>query len=170
VTASFSAEDIKLHPLPGPGTTSPTGIRIDAKLAPRSRSSKRTGECWHQLFQGALILYGYPILRRPDSSCVGLEVSLDVMAELGNATFLTEFAGIPVLKGFSTFFVATQVSERAIQWHFVSGHQGDYISYSEITRYGATKNKTKHQGHDQISAETVRNFVGWASSIRRLPG
>ena len=87
-----------------------------------------SGCCWHLLFETPVIVQGYPIpARMPHER--GLEISIDLMASLGDACYLTEFNDIPVLKGFSTMFVATEVSDNAVVWHFLCNQDGARTSY-----------------------------------------
>lgn len=172
VTTRSVADDVNLHQGPNGGETISMAVRIDAlstKLE-QPKKSKASGQCWRQLFQGAVVVSSHPILRRPDPTYVGLEAALEVMAELGNASFLTEYESIPVLKGFSTFFVATKISEKAIQWHFVRGDPKDYTPYTEITAHATKKFRLKRQARKRTFDETARHFIGWASAINSLPG
>jgi hypothetical protein len=90
------------------------------------------------------------------------------MASLGDACYLTEFNDIPVLKGFSTMFVATEVSDNAVVWHFLCNQDGARISYLDLQHYC--------QGYHVSSPfspslwTTTRNFVGWTTSVNRLAG
>jgi hypothetical protein len=124
--------------------------------------------CWRQLFHNAVVVRGYPTLSRTQTQR-GLEVPLDLMAGLGNADYLTEFDGVPVLKGFSNMFVATAISARSIQWHFLCSRDGGRISYLEARKY-----RKLLQSNDSLSGPSIvtvtRHFVGWASSVRRLAG
>ncbi|ERF69251.1 hypothetical protein EPUS_09068 [Endocarpon pusillum Z07020] len=125
------------------------------------------GCCWHLLFHKPVIVQGYPISPRTHNE-KGLEISLDLMAGLGNANYLTEFHGIPVLKGFFTMFVATVCSDDSLVWHFLCSKNEKRISYSEAVKYhpdGITGPKPENP-----NGEAIRHFVGWAPSVRRLAG
>ncbi len=125
------------------------------------------GCCWHSLFQNPVIVQGYPTSPRTHKE-KGLEISLDLMAGLGNANYLTEFHGTPVLKGFFTMFVATACSGDSLVWHFLCSKDKKRISYSEALKYypdGITGPKPKYS-----TGNTTRHFVGWAPSVRRLAG
>lgn len=123
----------------------------------------KSSTCWRELFLNPVIVDGWPIPTRMHGE-VGLEIPLDLMAELGNANYFTDFCGIPVLKGFSTMFVATSFSKDSVQWHFLCNPDGTRLSYNDALP------------HCQVSPPGssiptgARNFVGWTSSVRRLAG
>lgn len=127
----------------------------------------RRSRCWHLMFQNPVVVCGFPILAR-EFDRRGLEVQIDAMVKLGNADYLTSFDGIPVLKGFSTMFVATGISESSVQWHFLSREGGERISYLDAKKHCSSKSL------DSLSENAIltvgRNFVGWATSIERIAG
>ena len=172
--AYTTARIVILRPTPPRKTTSVQAATISMKihfmtvvLSEVNLEPAQTGCCWHLLFQNPVIVQGYPISPRTHEE-KGLEISLDLMAGLGNANYLTEFHGIPVLKGFFTMFVATACSDDSLVWHFLCSKNEKRMPYSEALRYypdGTTGPKPNYP-----TGNTIRHFVGWAPSVRRLAG
>jgi len=125
------------------------------------------GCCWHLLFQNPVIVKGYPIPARTDDER-GLDIPMDLMAALGDAYYLTDFEKIPVLKGYSTLFVATELNTSSMSWHFLWNETGDRISYLKALEYHVC-NQESPVLEPHISTIT-RNFLGWTSSVKRLAG
>jgi hypothetical protein len=128
--------------------------------------------CWEELFEGKVIAQSFPILARSEEQ-KGLEMSVEHMAALGNATFMNVFYGLPVLKGFWTMFAATKVAENWVQWHFLSSQGEGRLSYKEAMKLGV---KEEHDSNYLLTiVKKPRHFVGWASSViksagRKVPG
>lgn len=120
------------------------------------------GDCWLPLFKNPVIVKGYPILAR-DHGERGLEIPLNMMASLGDASRTTVFDRNLVIKGFSTLFVPTRRIKNSVLWHFLFNQDGSRISYSEASV----------RCIDQAPIETLdasclgssRHFLGWASSV-----
>ncbi|KAF4626411.1 hypothetical protein G7Y89_g11749 [Cudoniella acicularis] len=126
-----------------------------------------SGSCWHLLFENPVIVKGYPIRTRIHDER-GLEIPLELMASLGDAFYLTEFNHVPVLKGFSTMFVATATSDNSVTWHFLCNKDGERILYSDSHEY-----YQDYHGSFTINphpSADSRNFVGWATSVKRFAG
>jgi hypothetical protein len=129
--------------------------------------AEAAGTCWRNLFQGAVIVHGFPIPRRLGRQ-MGLEISFELMAGLGDAEYLTSFDGIPVLRGFYTMFVATKVTYGEVQWHFLYSEDNERISYLEGIKYASGQNS---QLDSTVSVSNqCRHFVGWSTSINRRVG
>jgi hypothetical protein len=120
------------------------------------------GNCWQPLFKNPVIVKGYPILAR-DHGERGLEIPLNMMASLGDASRTTVFDRSLVIKGFCTLFVPTKRIKNSVLWHFLFNQDGSRISYSDA--------RTRCPG--LVSIETLdasclgsaRHFLGWASSV-----
>lgn len=125
------------------------------------------GCCWHLLFQNPVIVKGFPIPNRLNNE-QGLEIPMDLMAAAGDASFLTDFNKVPVLKGFSTMFVATEVNDNSINWHFFCNESGGRISY--LNALDCHFSKPKEYVAETYTSAATRNFVGWVSSVKRLAG
>lgn len=136
-------------------------IRSDCELLQSTELNVfQNGQCWHSLFQNPVIVQGFPIRARRYGE-MGLEISVDIMAGLGNADYYAFFKEIPVLKGFSSMFIATQQLDCSMLWHFVVDLSGERLPYSTAQNY--------HPGNSAIkkfsTVDVTRNFVRWTSSI-----
>lgn len=158
------------------GVTTIADFQIEFKfLALRGgiRRAAQKGCCWHSLFQNPVIVGGYPISPRRHNE-KGLEISLQLMADLGHADYLTDFAGNRVLKGFSTMFVETESRGFSTFWHFLCNLNGERMPYSNALKYCSNKLTSPSPEFPGEFAYrdliTPRNFVGWASSVKRLAG
>lgn len=141
-------------------------IRSDCELLQSTESSVlQTGQCWHSLFQNPVIVQGFPIRARNHGE-MGLEIPVDIMAGLGNADYHAFFKKIPVIKAFSSMFIATQQLDCSMLWHFVVNLSGQRLPYSTALDYHPDNSTIKNFGFPDVT----RNFVGWTSSVRRLAG
>ncbi|PVH72378.1 hypothetical protein DL98DRAFT_576852 [Cadophora sp. DSE1049] len=116
------------------------------------------GSCWHNMFRNPVIVEGFPIATR-SASQIGLEVSLGMMAQLGEASFMTEHEGGFVIKGFSTMFVLMSASNGSILWHFLFEKSGSRLPYAASSRY----DRCLIRDIDARLMERGRHFVGWTS-------
>lgn len=69
-----------------------------------NESPADSGQCWRRLFSNICVAEGFPVRARQTEE-QGLEIPLDMMAELGGAKGLTVFRGELVIRGFETLFV-----------------------------------------------------------------
>ncbi|KXJ88857.1 hypothetical protein Micbo1qcDRAFT_166306, partial [Microdochium bolleyi] len=88
------------------------------------------GQCWHALFRNPVIVDGFPTSRR-QALDTGLEVTLELMAALTDASRVNIFRGIPMIKGFSSLLFPTQQSTDAIMWHLVCNQNESHVSFME---------------------------------------
>lgn len=125
-------------------------------------SSGPVGSCWHGLFRNPFIVQGFPILSRPHGE-QGLEIPLNMMADLGMCDRVTIFDNHLVIKGFSSMFVPTKRIKNSVQWHFIYQQDGSRISYLEADARCTVRLHIADL--DATRLESSRNFVGWASSV-----
>jgi hypothetical protein len=130
-------------------------------LVSDERRSTQNGSCWHSLFRNPVLVKGFPILARKHKE-KGLEIPLNMMAGLGEATRATNFDGSLVMKGFSTMFVLTGRTENSVLWHFLHEKYQNRISY--LCARQRCSNPVPIGSEDVVSLESTRHFVGWASS------
>ena len=123
---------------------------------PDESDSSKQGRCWHDLFYRPVIAKGFPIASRSES-CLGLEVSLDVLAELSQARYVTKFNQDIFIKGFSTMLVPTKrLEDNIIVWHLLyNKNPKKRISYLDC-------------GLEQADImvheiESSRHILGWCS-------
>lgn len=126
------------------------------------------GQCWQNLFLNPVLVRGYPVTRRP-KGVKGLELSLDVMATLLQASQLTWFGDRPFIKGFSALVVPTQVEQGAMLWHLVFNQsKKKRISYND-----PRVPRSRHSNAEKIDDRTLersRHILGWCSQVKSLTG
>lgn len=135
------------------------------KLALTDRGPIQTGSCWHLLFKNPVIARGFPIPARTHGE-QGLEIPLNIMAGLAEATRITNFDDSLVMKGFSTMLVLTRLAQGSLIWHFLCYEDGRRIPYMCAL-------ETQHvpaSSIDLASLKHCRHFLGWASDVTRLAG
>ncbi|KAG9230363.1 hypothetical protein BJ875DRAFT_158352 [Amylocarpus encephaloides] len=125
------------------------------------RESQQNGSCWRPLFRNSVIVDGYPILARANGE-KGLEIALNMMAELGQASRATNFDGGLVIKGHSTMFCPTQRIKNSVLWHYLFNHDGSRMSY--LSSENLAGGRASIHDVDTVCLEYSRNFLGWTSS------
>ncbi|RDW58641.1 hypothetical protein BP6252_13117 [Coleophoma cylindrospora] len=150
-------------------TTTALTFKISFDVIPlKEPYTKNTpnGACWHSLFNNPVIAKGYPIPKRKDEK--GLEISLDYMAQLGQAYRATIFNGHLVLKGHIAMFVPVQSFGNSVVWHFLISQDESRMSYLKGEELGIDCVSSKVL--DYYHLESVRNFVGWSSIVEIQTG
>jgi hypothetical protein len=127
----------------------------------------KNGSCWHSLFENSVIVQGFPILARKHEG-KGLEIPLNMMAGLGEASHVTTFDGSLVIKGFSTMFVPTGRTQNSVFWHFLYEENLSRISY--LCARERCSNQVLIESGDAILLGSTRHFLGWASSAETRTG
>jgi len=157
----ISSSESRISVLTGPETTFKLTFQVKEIEAGRGES-KPNGTCWQTLFRNPVIVKGYPILARNHHER-GLELPLNMMAGLGEASRVTNWAGGLVVKGFSTLFCPTRLVNNSVQWHYLFEKDGDRISY--LSADNSCHNRVRSNDLDTTCIPLCRNFLGWASSI-----
>ncbi|EON69931.1 hypothetical protein W97_09196 [Coniosporium apollinis CBS 100218] len=123
--------------------------------------------CWLPLFCGASIAHGFPIAERQDE--MGVEVSLDIAAEIAGVQHAVEFAGGVVMKGFSSMLVPIRRQEDRIQWHLLSSLDPETrLSYREVL--DRCPNRATLEEVSLESLRATRAILGWCSAATSLLG
>lgn len=120
------------------------------------------GQCWHGLFRNPVVVLGYPISRR-HQDVLGLDLPLDIMAELTQTRYLNPFAGKLCLKGFSTMVVATAASDTLVTWHLLHNPDGSRISYLRSTAMPVLPATVSQ-------LERCRHVLGWCPEMKIYAG
>jgi hypothetical protein len=122
--------------------------------------------CWYPLFLNPVIGKGWLVPPR-DHAEKGLEILIQLMAELAGAYHVVEFEGGIVIKGFSTMLVPIERHKDSIQWHLIYNDIGTSIQYPDVrAKY---PNRMKLDRVDHESLQITRAFLGWwQSSIVNL--
>ncbi|KAI0384641.1 hypothetical protein F5Y04DRAFT_247451 [Hypomontagnella monticulosa] len=165
ITCQFpSCEVHQLHP-DNASICWPTYDSIEILRAPVSSDS--TGQCWANLFRDPVLVEGYPIPRRVDRDS-GLEISLNLMAQLVNAKKVSQFSGCILIKGYSTILIPTKQHENFIFWHMVFNEDGDYISYSDSRVKELLKEYPENLTTNDL--EISRHILGWCANVTNFTG
>lgn len=132
------------------------------KVDSHQGDAQANGSCWHPLFRNPIIVKGYPILARVNGE-KGLEIPLNMMAGLGEASRVTNFDGGLLIKGFSTMFCPTQRMKNSLLWHFLYNDDGSRMPY--LSADNISGGRLSIQDVDSPFLEHSRHFLGWASSV-----
>lgn len=124
---------------------------------------KLSGACWHSLFRNPVIVTGYPIPFRPEEA-KGLDINVNMMAGLIEATYATEFNGGIVIKGMSSMLFPTKKVQDSVLWHFVRKENGACIPFFEADEYNRCSAMLGPGNVDISCLNSCRNFVGWTRS------
>ena len=86
--------------------------------------------CWQALFYKKVLVQRFPVARRKQGIS-GLDTSLDVMAQLIQAQYITWFNDIPFIKGFSALAVPSVIEKGILIWHLIFNEDWSRISYTD---------------------------------------
>ncbi|KAF2627659.1 hypothetical protein BU25DRAFT_57452 [Macroventuria anomochaeta] len=90
----------------------------------------------------------------------GLEISLDLLVEIGGVRHAVKYDGGLVMKGFSHMFVPVRKVGDRVQWHAISSKDhGSQLTYEEALRQCATRAPLKEIGLDDL--QHTRAILGW---------
>lgn len=138
--------------------------RVDDAYLESSVSLADAGQCWHKIFNSPVVVTGYPILRRPESGReTGLEMPLDMMMALADASVPVSYQGRTFVKGHSTALVPTRHVDGLTIWHFVHNDPGIRISI----------NDPRLHCYDLFDASILdgkRHILGWCEKAISLTG
>jgi hypothetical protein len=129
----------------------------------------QSGQCWRNLFQHCAVVHGYPIAARP-SQRPGLEIPLDMMAELACAERVTPFGNHLIIKGFSTLLFPTYFEEGFVFWHLVYNEDGSRVSFADERIVVLPEDETVIMQLHAHNIYHARHIVGWAPKLKRSTG
>ncbi|KAI0022433.1 hypothetical protein F4780DRAFT_197425 [Xylariomycetidae sp. FL0641] len=125
------------------------------------------GKCWMGLFGNPILVNGYPIPIRTKHQ-TGIEIPLNVMADLANARKVEEYEGSILLKGLSTVVMVTGRDHEAVYWHQISNPDGSSIALSD-ERIKDTL--AKHPVSLKLSdLKNSRHCLGWCADVENITG
>jgi hypothetical protein len=120
--------------------------------------TQRNSQCWCNLFQNPVLVYGYPILRRPQHQ-PGLEIPLNVMMALLDEERINIFHNRLYIKGFNAMLVPTKSFDGLLLWHLLLNEDESHISY-----FDSKSVETDEMIH-LSELEAHRHIVGWCSDV-----
>jgi nucleoside phosphorylase len=126
------------------------------------RFEPSNGQCWHKIFRNPVVVQGYPISSRSESS-TGLEIPLDIMAGLTQIRRINTFNGKLFIKGFSIMLVPTKHSGDLLMWHLLHNENGSRMSYLD-------KTVANVGDANAFDLENTRHIVGWCSEMKYYTG
>lgn len=101
-----------------------TSNALRLKVLKLEQVGEKSRSCWHPLFQGGVIAWGFPFRGRNGQS--GIELPLGVMIELADIVGPVFYEGGIVLKGFSSIIfpvsrsdLSAEHGDNSIQWHSI---------------------------------------------------
>lgn len=131
-------------------------VRYDIHL-PNHNFTQDNGQCWHELFQNPVAVYGYPILRRSQPQ-PGLEIPLNMIAALLDEQRVNIFRNRVYIKGFNAMLVPTKRIDSLLIWHLLLNEDESHISYLDGMSVETDENIRL------ADLETHRHVVGWCSN------
>lgn len=149
-------------------TTETTTFTLDFQVTQLvHHGPQRNGSCWRSLFRNPIMVEGYPISARVNGE-KGLEIPLNMMAGLGQASRATTFDGGLVIKGHSAMFCPTQRIKNSVLWHYLFNHDGSRMSY--LAPNSLLGGRASIHEVDTTCLEYSRNFLGWTSHAEIYAG
>jgi len=138
---------------------------MDLAMETISRSDKpQNGHCWHDIFSGPVLVRGYPIPRRETLAAgSGLEIPLDMLMALVDASCIAEFDNRTFIKGYSALLIPTKQVEDVIIWHLLFNEDGSRISYTD-SRIADV------EPVNPVGIKAARHILGWCSKVRNHTG
>lgn len=129
------------------------------------------GQCWLPLFGNRTIVKGFPILsrgRQHQNHQPGLEIPLNIMAGLAEASRITIIDDQLLIKGFSTLFIPTRREADIVVWHMIYNEDDSHISYFDIRASGIAEQSAKQVNFSCLGH--TRHILGWCSVAKHLAG
>lgn len=152
---SYCTPNIETFPINGTGSAA-LHCLITFKCENLGKTTNHiNGQCWHSMFNGPVIVRGFPITRRTELPLEsGLETTLGILVTLLRTRYIDTFNSNIFIKGFSSMLVPTQKYGNALVWHlFVTANPDNHISYLDCT--------VKHAKIDIAGLEQTRHIIGW---------
>jgi hypothetical protein len=133
------AEEIAIYqptvnkiPTKGLSGNDPVSFKLEFSLESSHTMKPANGYCWHEMFRHPVIVIGYPIPRRTEIN-TGLEVPLNIMADLLSTTRVNTFNGGIFVRGFPSMLMPVRHCGEIIVWHHTYGPSSTRISYLSST-------------------------------------
>ncbi|KAJ3523775.1 hypothetical protein NM208_g12324 [Fusarium decemcellulare] len=132
---------------------------IDARLETLPQTDS-TGSCWNTVIGPAVIITGFPLPDR-DQDEQGLEVSVQVMAQLLGLPRAVTFEGGFVFKGRYTALVPVKKLGPCVQWHIIDTYP-DKLKWEDIDVCCPVRITGEA---NMVSFPDGRSFFGWCPKV-----
>jgi hypothetical protein len=132
-------------------------LKFQIKYEITTLDSRELSSCWNDLVGDSVVVAGFPFAQR-DSSAIGLEVPLQIMATIADIPLVTYYRGGYILKGRSMVFVPVKRGVDFVQWHLYKQSAG-CISYQDIKSMFPDRLSVKEL--DESGLLRKRSFLGW---------
>ena len=133
-------------------------IKFSLEGEPLETNKHVEGRCWYQLFRNPVLVRGFPIMRRTLQES-GLELPLNMIAQLLGVSRAHVFNDVVFIKGYSIMLVPSRRENDLIVWHVFSNADGGRVSYLENTL-------PQLQGVGIHLLQKARHIIGWCSGIK----
>jgi hypothetical protein len=137
-------------------------IPIEFKMSEHESNTNDNGQCWYSMFRNPVLVKGYPILANREHHS-GIQMSLDMIAQLLGTEQAFMFDSKVFIKGFSSMAIATKRTEDTILWHHLFNNKGHRISYLDHNLHVPNDINLFH-------LKAARHIVGWSSQSEHLAG
>jgi hypothetical protein len=119
------------------------------------------------MFQSAVVVSGYPIPSRSGAG-LGIEIPLEIAADLLYANSVATFNGRPIIKGFSSLLYPIHYRNGIVFWHLITNSDGERISHADPRVGSGSEIEPSQLSHNDL--ETARHVVGWCRDVKLLAG
>ena len=120
--------------------------------------------CWHKIFNNATVTNGYPIPPRTNQE-KGLQIPIDMMAQLACARRATMYNGSLLLKGLCSMFVPVLQNGSSIVWHYLMNENYAWMSHEQ-----AQESCARITSIDFTALASSTHYVGWTRNAELLAG
>ncbi|QIW98450.1 hypothetical protein AMS68_003968 [Peltaster fructicola] len=140
-------------------------VQIRFPESAQTLDTDQDAQCWRSLFRNVCIGDGFPISLRREGER-GLEIPFRMMAQLGGADRIADYAGQRLLKGFETLFVPVCKTATSIVWHLLTEVQGKRVSLNAFI----DRQVLAEPSVDLACIWRARHFLGWVSKATQHAG
>jgi hypothetical protein len=122
--------------------------------------------CWNDLVGDSVIVAGFPFAQR-DTSAIGLEIPLQIMAAIADIPLATFYRGGYILKGRSMTLVPVNRGIDFVQWHLYK-QSTRRLSYQDIR--ATFPDRLLDKELDESDLLSTRAFLGWCQKSSNVLG
>lgn len=138
----------------GPGLPE---LRFQIKYEVTTLDTQQSNSCWNDLLSDSVVVAGFPFAQR-NSSAIGLEIPVQVMAAIADIPMATCYCGGYILKGPSIVFVPVEHGVDFVQWHLYKPSAG-YASFQDVVSRFPNRVLDKELAKNRLFS--TRSFLGW---------